>query len=485
MRRFVYGAMCVLFSAANLPANAQTEPKQPNTITTPAPNQPASTNVPVTKVQTDYPGAIWAPAHPENFQKADRPQDSPIELVIVHDIEGSAQSCVSWFQNPKATASSHYVVDSVTGQVYQMVKEHDIGWHAGNRDVNYRSVGIEHGGYAYRPGFFNSVEYESAAKLIRSITERNKIPRDRQHIIGHNEVPNPRRPGYFGGGSGHTDPGPYWDWDTLMTLIRNDARLVKREIPSVIHPGEILPATVVMRNIGDDAWVANNSGREDARVVEQGGGVYLGTWAPAQRASTFFNYKFWTSPTLASSVVNGDAAPATEGTFQFSLLGPRRYGAYVEQFRVTKYPPAPKRPVPFGEIVTAVVRVEPWEIDKLVSGDGFQAPGWNAKPGAVWKKTGEGKPVEWTTTLPINGQWEILARWPEGVGRTKKAQFQVVDATGAHMVSVDQTRSGGKWVSMGEFKFTDPKDVKVRLSSVGAPGIVAVDGIRFKGPIEE
>ena len=36
---------------------------------------------------------------------------------------------------------------------------------------------------------------------------------DRKHIIGHVEVP----------GTDHTDPGPHWDWDRYMRLVREAA----------------------------------------------------------------------------------------------------------------------------------------------------------------------------------------------------------------------------------------------------------------------
>ena len=227
-----------LLSLGALTASARADValKQPLTPTTPLPNQspaiaPTGTETP------DTPGALWVAAAPQNYNKADRPHDKVIDMVIIHDIEGSAEGAVAWFQNPKAQATAHYVVNSMTGQVWQMVKEHDIAWHAGNWQINQHSIGIEHEGYAYRPGFYNPLEYETSARLVRSITTRYNIPRDRTHIIGHSEVPNPNKPGLFGGAGGHTDPGPYWDWDYFMALVRNDATADERHFPTVIHPG--------------------------------------------------------------------------------------------------------------------------------------------------------------------------------------------------------------------------------------------------------
>src|SRR5688500_18466289 len=73
----------------------------------------------------DEPGAIWEPAAPTNYQKANRPADRPIDMVVIHDIEGTAEGCVRWFQNPAARVSAHYVVDADTDRIWQQVKERD------------------------------------------------------------------------------------------------------------------------------------------------------------------------------------------------------------------------------------------------------------------------------------------------------------------------------------------------------------------------
>ena len=56
---------------------------------------------------------------------------------------------------------------------------------------------------------------------------------DRQHVIGHSEVPDPDNPGLFGGSGHHTDPGPYWDWYTYIGLAQTYAS----QLPSPPHLG--------------------------------------------------------------------------------------------------------------------------------------------------------------------------------------------------------------------------------------------------------
>jgi N-acetylmuramoyl-L-alanine amidase len=178
----------------------------------------------------DYPGATWAAASSANYSPADRPHDYPVDMIVIHDTEGSYATAISMFQDPARQASAHYVV-SQTGRIAQMVQEHDIAWHAGNWDYNTRAIGIEHEGYAWKPYTFTAAEYQASEQLVASICSRWGVHLDRLHVIGHNEVPDPNDPALFGGAEHHTDPGPYWDWTTYM----NQARSYAIQLPSPPH----------------------------------------------------------------------------------------------------------------------------------------------------------------------------------------------------------------------------------------------------------
>ena len=99
-----------------------------------------------------------------------------------------------------------------------MVRDRNIAWHAGNWDINTRSIGIEHEAFVNDPSWYTGAMYAASAKLVRHLAQKYEIPLDRQHIIGHNEVPGCPNPG-GGGASCHTDPGQYWDWNTFMALV--------------------------------------------------------------------------------------------------------------------------------------------------------------------------------------------------------------------------------------------------------------------------
>ena len=156
-----------------------------------------------------------------NFTQAQRPNGA-IRFIVIHVSEGSFLGTVSWLRDPRAHASANFVV-SRDGAVQELVPLHDIAWHAGNWAMNTRSVGIENVGYSDDPTGFTPSEYRAAAKIAAVVARRSLIPVDRQHIIGHYQVPDPNDPLQGGGIDGHTDPGPYWHWGYFMNLVERFA----------------------------------------------------------------------------------------------------------------------------------------------------------------------------------------------------------------------------------------------------------------------
>ncbi|MFD7619548.1 peptidoglycan-binding protein, partial [Streptomyces sp. NPDC059802] len=157
----------------------------------------------------DYPSALWVPADPHNFAAG---RSAKIDKVIVHVTQGSYAGSISWFQNPTAEVSAHYVVRSSDGEITQTVRDSDTAYHA--RSANSSALGIEHEGFIDDPSWFTDTMYRSSAALTTYLCDRYGIPKDRAHIIGHSEAP----------GNDHTDPGPYWDWTRYMQLVGGDTR---------------------------------------------------------------------------------------------------------------------------------------------------------------------------------------------------------------------------------------------------------------------
>ncbi len=155
----------------------------------------------------EYPGAYQWQASP-NYSNG----RSSYQYIVIHTTQGSYAGCISWFKNPAANASSHYVVRSSDGQVTQMVEHSDTAWHASC--YNNKSIGIEHEGFAQNPtAWYTDAMYTESAKLTRWIADRHGIPKTRSRIIAHGEVPSSCNQ------NAHWDPGSGWNWTKYMALV--------------------------------------------------------------------------------------------------------------------------------------------------------------------------------------------------------------------------------------------------------------------------
>lgn len=95
-----------------------------------------------------------------------------IEYIICHWIVGRIAAADAVFAKANST-SAHYAVDD--NKIHQYVSEDNTAWHAGNFDVNQRSIGIEHAGGPNIP--ITDATYETSAQLIADIwRRRGKLP---------------------------------------------------------------------------------------------------------------------------------------------------------------------------------------------------------------------------------------------------------------------------------------------------------------------
>jgi hypothetical protein len=150
-----------------------------------------------------------------NHDLGNRPEQQKIEYIVIHDTEGTYPGVINLVQDP-TYVSWNYTLRSVDGHVAQHVKAKDVAWHAGNWYVNAKSIGLEHEGFAAQGTWYTEALYRTSAKLVRYLAVRLGIPLDRQHIIGHDNVPG-ITPAYVAGM--HWDPGPYWDWAHYFDLL--------------------------------------------------------------------------------------------------------------------------------------------------------------------------------------------------------------------------------------------------------------------------
>ncbi|MFE1174954.1 N-acetylmuramoyl-L-alanine amidase [Streptomyces sp. NPDC058773] len=151
-----------------------------------------------------------------NHDKADRPADQRVRAIVIHDTEGSWETTLKLIKDP-AYVSWNYTIRSSDGLIAQHVPTKDVAWHAGNWYINSHSVGIEHEGFLAAPdAWYTEAMYRASARLVKYLSRKYDVPLDRQHILGHDNVPATTTatiPGM------HTDPGPYWDWAHYFTLL--------------------------------------------------------------------------------------------------------------------------------------------------------------------------------------------------------------------------------------------------------------------------
>jgi N-acetyl-anhydromuramyl-L-alanine amidase AmpD len=160
------------------------------------------------------PAIRWDAADPGVVTKV---RKRAIDLIVLHKAEGSLSDCIAWFKDPLNGVSAHYCVDE--REIVQMVRDEDVAWHAGNWKYNERSIGIENSGYNAKDDL-GDAHYRKLASLVASLCAKHGIPVDRDHIIGHDEVPDPFHKGRFGGANHHTCPGTYFDWTLFLRYVR-------------------------------------------------------------------------------------------------------------------------------------------------------------------------------------------------------------------------------------------------------------------------
>ena len=142
-----------------------------------------------------------------------------IIAICNHITAGQFPGCQNWLCNPKAKASSNYLITR-TGKIIQLVKDEDTAWANGGvnkpswtlydgTNPNRYTISIEHEGYGSNGGDGNLTEqqYKATLWLHRQLINKWNIPIDRNHIIGHFEIDKINRPNC---------PGKAFPWDRLM-----------------------------------------------------------------------------------------------------------------------------------------------------------------------------------------------------------------------------------------------------------------------------
>lgn len=175
----------------------------------------------------------------EPFEKYSWEREYPAEKVVIHftsavvlsrDDPYNMGTIRKIFEDNEL--SIHYILDR-DGKIYCYMPESRCAWHAGvgtfggnekyTNAMNKYSIGIEIAAIGSEKDMaqyltseeyaaldeslvgFTDKQYDALALLVKDICERNSIPYDREHIIGHDEY-NPKK----------SDPGEIFDWERLF-----------------------------------------------------------------------------------------------------------------------------------------------------------------------------------------------------------------------------------------------------------------------------
>lgn len=126
-----------------------------------------------------------------------------IEYIIVHFTEMAFDDALAKLTTKDSGVSAHYLVKE-DGQVFQLVADEHIAWHAGKsawrgtEALNENSIGIEIDNLGDRE--FKEVQMQSCIELCQNLTKKYNVPE--RNFIGHSDIAPARK----------IDPGIFFDW---------------------------------------------------------------------------------------------------------------------------------------------------------------------------------------------------------------------------------------------------------------------------------
>ena len=91
------------------------------------------------------------------------------------------------------------------------------------------------------------------------------------------------------------------------------------------------------------------------------------------------------------------------------------------------------------------------------------------------------KSFTWTTPLPVDGLYDVYARWQRGVPRPLNVPYTVVSLDGNDTTRVNQRNRnlGGTWNLLGRYPLSAQRGGRVVLTTDGTEGEVSADAIRW------
>jgi hypothetical protein len=146
------------------------------------------------------------------FERAARTAGA-VHYIVLGTAGTTYEQAVAQAADPRDATSAHYLVRGGDGQVTQLVRGKDVARFTGTPalDAETLTIGLDSVGGT---GLIRYSEktYASTAALVTYLAAAYRIPLDRQHVLGRDELPAT-------GGVQLNDPGPRFDWGRLFTLM--------------------------------------------------------------------------------------------------------------------------------------------------------------------------------------------------------------------------------------------------------------------------
>lgn len=163
----------------------------------------------------------------------------PVNLVVIHLMDGTLGGTTSWFMNPRSDVSAHFGIGK-DGELVQYVNLGDTAWHAGGSfGNNLRSVGIEHEGYSKDTDLWPLPMLEKSAQLTALL--RLMFDISASEVRPHSDF-NPA----------HACPGPRFDWGKYRLMVEgyrkeyeSQALLIHPDAPKAPPPPPARPVAPV------------------------------------------------------------------------------------------------------------------------------------------------------------------------------------------------------------------------------------------------
>jgi phosphodiesterase/alkaline phosphatase D-like protein len=96
------------------------------------------------------------------------------------------------------------------------------------------------------------------------------------------------------------------------------------------------------------------------------------------------------------------------------------------------------------------------------------------------ENTGKGtKSVEYTPTIPVDGNYDVYARWTTASNRSTNTPFVVSHQTASTTYIVNQQTQHATWVLLGRHTFMSGTSSSVTIKNDGTTGVVIADAVKW------